>query len=65
MGFDKSQYDQQYAKDHITRRFLAFNRDDADDAELLAWLASKGKGNMNAYIKGLIRDDMKKSTDGS
>ena len=56
MPFDKSAYDKEYAKKHITRKFIPFNDTVNEDAELLAWLATKE--NVTAYIKGLIRDDM-------
>ena len=58
MPFNKSEYDMQYAKEHVTRRYLCFNKDDPEDQELLIWLQGKGKGNMNAYIKQLIKDDL-------
>ena len=60
MPFDKSKYDQEYAKKHITRKFLAFNRDDPEDVALLDWLKAKGYGYTNAYIKRLIREDMER-----
>ena len=56
MAFDKSQYDQEYNKAHITRKFIPFNDTVQDDAIMLEWLASRG--NVTQYIKGLIRDDM-------
>lgn len=56
MPFDKSAYDKEYAKKHITRKFIPFNDTVNEDAELLAWLATKE--NVTAYIKGLIRNDM-------
>ena len=58
MAFNKSAYDQQYAKEHVTRKYLAFNKDDPQDTELLLYLRSKP--NMNAYVKQLIRDDMER-----
>lgn len=54
--FNKSDYDKKYAKEHITRKFLAFNKDDPNDILLLSWL--NAQGNVNAYVKQLIRDDM-------
>jgi len=60
MAFDKSAYDKEYAKKHITRKFIPFNDTVSEDAELLAWLATKD--NVTAYIKGLIRDDMTRNT---
>ena len=56
MAYNKSKYDQEYAKAHITRKFIPFNDQNPDDAELLSWLS--GKENVTQYIKGLIRDDM-------
>lgn len=60
MPFDKKTYDIEYAKEHVTRKFLAFNKDDPEDAEILAWLNNLGRGNVNGYVKNLIREDMKK-----
>ena len=56
MPFNKSQYDQEYNRKHITRKFIPFNDMVADDAELLSWLSTKD--NVTQYIKGLIRADM-------
>ena len=56
MGFNKAAYDMEYAKKHITRKFLPFNDTNPEDAELLEWLAQQG--NVTQYMKGLIRDDM-------
>ena len=56
MPFNKSHYDQEYAKAHITRKFIPFNDQNQDDAELLSWLS--GIENVTQYIKGLIRADM-------
>jgi hypothetical protein len=61
MAFNKTQYDIEYAKEHITRKFLSFNHDDPNDAALLEWLNSQGKGKVTAYIKRLIVEDMKKA----
>lgn len=58
MPFDKTRYDIEYAKAHVTRKFLQFNKNDPEDMALIAWLDSMGKGNMNAYVKGLIAADM-------
>ena len=58
MPFNKSDYDIQYAKEHIKRKFIPFNDTNPEDAELLEWLATKG--NVTAYVKRLIRDDMAK-----
>ena len=59
MAFEKSKYDQQYAKDHIKRKFIPFNDNNQDDSELLAWLATKD--NVTAYVKQLIRADMEQN----
>lgn len=56
MGFDKRQYDIEYAKTHVKRKFIPFNDTNPDDMELLAWLATKD--NVTQYIKGLIKDDL-------
>lgn len=60
MPFNKSEYDMEYAKQNIVRKFLAFNKNDPEDLEILAWLNNLPKGEMNGYIKRLIRDDMTK-----
>ena len=56
MPYNKAQYDKEYAKKHITRKFIPFNNTVSEDAELLAWLATKD--NVTQYVKELIRDDM-------
>ena len=56
MPFNKSQYDQEYNKAHITRKFIPFNDTVKEDTEILAWLATKD--NVTRYIKGLIMEDM-------
>ena len=60
-SFDKKAYDQQYNKDHVIRKTVPFNREKADDMELLAYIEGKGKGNFASYVKALISDDMKKN----
>ena len=56
MAFNKGQYDQQYNKEHIRRKFIPFNDRNPDDSELLAWLDQQE--NVTQYVKQLIRDDM-------
>ena len=56
--FDKSKYDQEYIKQNIIRKQIQFNRLQEEDMKLLAWAESKG--NVNQYVKGLIRQDMGK-----
>lgn len=56
MAFDKGKYDKEYAKAHITRKFIPFNDTVPEDAELLAWLSTKA--NITQYVKQLIIDDM-------
>ena len=58
MPFDKTQYDIDYARKHIKRKFIPFNDTNPEDAILLEWLASKE--NVTQYIKQLIREDMNK-----
>ena len=60
MAFNKGQYDIQYAKEHIKRKFIPFNDNNPDDSDLLAWLATKD--NVTQYIKKLIREDMKRNS---
>ena len=61
IAFNKGEYDKQYAKEHITRKFIPFNDTNPDDSELLAWLATKP--NVTVYVKGLIRADMENKRD--
>lgn len=56
MAFEKSKYDKEYAKAHIIRKFIPFNKDVKTDVELLNWLDQQG--NVTQYIKGLISADM-------
>ena len=56
MAFDKKQYDEQYQKENVKRKFIAFNLKDPEDQELLSYL--QGIENINRYVKGLIRKDM-------
>ena len=56
MAFDKGKYDKEYAKAHITRKFIPFNDTVPEDAKLLAWLSTKA--NVTQYVKQLIIDDM-------
>ena len=56
MAFDKAKYDIEYAKAHITRKFIPFNDTNPEDAALLAWLGTKD--NVTQYIKRLITNDM-------
>ena len=55
MAYIKSEYDKEYAKTHITRKFIPFNDTVPEDVELLEWLATKG--NVTQYVKQLIRAD--------
>lgn len=63
MAYNKAEYDKQYAKEHIKRKFIPFNVGNADDLELLAWLATKD--NVTVYVKQLIRTDMDKNKSDS
>ena len=55
MAFNKSQYDTEYNRKHVRRKFIPFNDQSAEDMELLSWLATKD--NVTAYVKQLIKDD--------
>ena len=63
MAFDKGKYDKDYAKAHITRKFIPFNDTNPDDKKLLHWLSCCG--NVTQYVKGLIRDDMSRKNGDS
>lgn len=54
----KADYDMQYAKENVTRKFIPFNKKVAFDVEMLDFLATKE--NVTQYIKSLIRNDMLK-----
>ena len=56
MPFNKGQYDIDYAKKHITRKFIPFNDTVPEDVEILSWLATKD--NVTKYVKHLIMEDM-------
>ena len=56
MAFDKPQYDKQYAKEHIKRKFIPFNDTVPEDQLILSWLATKD--NVTAYVKRLIKEDL-------
>ena len=59
MPFDKVQYDTKYNRENVTRKFIPFNKNNPDDAEMLEHLATVG--NVTQYIKRLIREDMRKT----
>ena len=56
MAFNKSQYDTEYNRTHVRRKFIPFNDQNPDDVELLSWLATKD--NVTAYVKQLIKEDL-------
>ena len=60
MAFNKSEYDKQYNKDHIKRKFIPFNDNVPEDQEILEWLATKP--NVTQYVKQLIREDMNRDS---
>ena len=59
--FQKAQYDIEYAKKNIRRKFIPFNLTKPEDQRLIAWLDSQE--NVSAYIKDLIRKDMENKSD--
>ncbi len=59
-SFDKSAYDKEYAKQHVVRKQLPFNRLNPDDQRLLQWLDSQP--NLTRYLKALIAADMDTNT---
>lgn len=54
--FDKKKYDIEYAKAHITRKFIAFNDQNPEDKELLDYIATIP--NFTQYVKALIRSQI-------
>ena len=58
MPYNKAEYDKEYNRTHITRKFIPFNDTVPEDQELLSWLATKP--NVTQYVKNLIREDMGK-----
>ena len=60
---EKKVYDAEYHKRNIKGIYIPFNRNNADDNELLNYIRSKGKGNGTGYIKCLIADDMRKDAE--
>ena len=56
MAFDKKEYDQRFQRDHIRRIQLPLNR--ISDADIITHLDKQRS--MSAYLKNLIREDMKK-----
>ena len=56
MAFNKTKYDVEYAKKHVKRKFIPFNDQNPEDAELLSWL--NRQDNVTQYIKRLILEDM-------
>ena len=61
MPYNKAEYDKEYAKAHITRKFIPFNDTVAEDVAILEHLATVG--NVTAYVKRLIREDMRRTAD--
>lgn len=62
---DKSKYDQQYRRDHMSTKLIAFNRDKPEDIALLHYVESKGDRAFSPYIKELIRRDMEANEAGN
>ena len=58
MPFNKGEYDKEYNKANVTRKFIPFNKNNPEDVALLEWVNAKGKGKVTEYIKSLIREDM-------
>ena len=56
MGFNKTQYDVEYAKRYIRRVTIPFNDNNPEDQQMIAWLDKHI--NKTAYIKELIVRDM-------
>lgn len=64
MPFNKGEYDKEYNKNNITRKFIPFNKNNPEDVALLEWLNKRD--NVTAYVKGLIKNDIRiRSQNGS
>ena len=57
--FDNKVYQNEYHK-ALKSKLISFNPNNSEDMEL--WDHLQTKENQTGYIKGLIRDDMKKTT---
>lgn len=57
----KAGYDKQYQHENVSRMSIFFNKGNPEDVEMMEWLDEKGKRNKTGYVKGLIREDMKKA----
>ena len=55
----KQAYDSKYVVEHIVQKKLNLNKAIPEDEEMIKWIDSKP--NQNQYLKGLVRDDMKKA----
>ena len=55
----KTAYDTQYILKNIVQKRINFNKQVPEDVEMLEWVNTKK--NQGQYMKGLIKDDMKKS----
>ena len=56
MAYNKAEYDKEYNRTHITRKFIPFNDTVPEDVEMLEWLSKVG--NVTQYVKRLIREDL-------
>ena len=54
--FDQNKYIQKFIQEKETVKKVIFNNE--TDADLLAWIANK---KFSAYVKNLIREDMKEA----
>lgn len=59
MPYDHTRYNIQYAKEN-TRR-IAFSLNKNTDADIIEYIETVG--NINGYLKQLIRQDMRKKTE--
>lgn len=60
MPFDKSKYDQEYARKNVIRKHIPFNKLKPEDMKLLEWIESREES-ATAYIKRLVLEDMEKA----
>ena len=56
--FDQEKYVKEYIRENVIRKMITFNKNNPDDMELLEHLKKQPEG-MVAYVKRLIREDMR------
>lgn len=63
-AYDNKTYQNDYHKAMKTK-LISFNPNDPEDMKIWDFLMGKGKGNVTAYIKDLIREDITRELEHS